>query len=240
MRTTPDQVRMILIDPKRVELGQYNRLPHLLTQVVTSPKKAANALLWAVREMERRYDLLSEVGVRDIIGYNEAFDRGDLSGEQSETLRKTAGVWASSGLKGSDELAAADITFPRLPYIIIVVDELNDLMMVAARDVEDSICRIAQMAPRRGNPPGHRHPAAVGERDHRGDQGQRARPVGVRRVFAGGQPGHSRPTGCRAPGGPRRHAAVGREHLDRPADPGILGHRGRGARRRGPLAPAGP
>ncbi len=146
MRTTPDQVRMILIDPKRVELGQYNRLPHLLTQVVTSPKKAANALLWAVREMERRYDLLSEVGVRDIIGYNEAFDRGDLSGEQSETLRKTAGVWASSGLKGSDELAAADITFPRLPFIIIVVDELNDLMMVAARDVEDSICRIAQMA----------------------------------------------------------------------------------------------
>ena len=78
MRSTPDQVRMILVDPKRVELGQYNRLPHLLTQVVTNPKKAANALSWAVREMERRYDLLSEVGFRDIDGYNAAFDRGDL------------------------------------------------------------------------------------------------------------------------------------------------------------------
>ncbi|MEZ5266811.1 MAG: FtsK/SpoIIIE domain-containing protein [Acidimicrobiales bacterium] len=91
MRSTPDQVRMILIDPKRVELGQYNRLPHLLTQVVTNPKKAANALNWAVREMERRYDLLSEVGVRDITGYNAAYDRGDLQGERSETLAKSLG-----------------------------------------------------------------------------------------------------------------------------------------------------
>ena len=69
-RATPDQVRFILIDPKRVELGQYNDLPHLLTQVVVDPKKAANALSWAVTEMERRYDLLAEVGQRDITGYN--------------------------------------------------------------------------------------------------------------------------------------------------------------------------
>ena len=78
MRATPDQVRIILVDPKRVELGQYNGLPHLLTQVVVDPKKAANALAWAVKEMERRYDLLAEYGVRDITGYNEAFDAGDL------------------------------------------------------------------------------------------------------------------------------------------------------------------
>ncbi|MEJ5254157.1 MAG: DNA translocase FtsK 4TM domain-containing protein [Acidimicrobiales bacterium] len=123
MRSTPDQVRMILIDPKRVELGQYNRLPHLLTGVVTNPKKAANALAWAVREMERRYDLLSEVGFRDINGYNAAYDRGELV---------------------SDEPGAPP--YERLPYILVVVDELNDLMMVAARDVEESICRIAQMA----------------------------------------------------------------------------------------------
>src|SRR4029077_6499818 len=84
MRSTPDQVRMILVDPKRVELGQYNKLPHLLTQVVTNPKKAANALSWAVREMERRYDVLSEVGVRDITGYNAAFDRGDLQPQPGE------------------------------------------------------------------------------------------------------------------------------------------------------------
>lgn len=123
MRTTPDEVRMILVDPKRVELGQYNRLPHLLTQVVTNPKKAANALAWAVREMERRYDLLSEVGFRDINGYNAAFDRGDLRDDPD-----------------------GDVRYERLPYILVVVDELNDLMMVAARDVEESICRIAQMA----------------------------------------------------------------------------------------------
>ncbi len=123
MRCTPDQVRLILIDPKRVELGQYNRLPHLLTQVVTNPKKAANALTWAVREMERRYDLLSEIGFRDINGYNAAYDRGELYRDPSE-----------------------GVEYQRLPYILIVVDELNDLMMVAARDVEESICRIAQMA----------------------------------------------------------------------------------------------
>jgi DNA segregation ATPase FtsK/SpoIIIE, S-DNA-T family len=123
MRTTPDQVRLILIDPKQVEMGQYNRLPHLLTQPVTNPKKAANALSWAVKEMERRYDLLSEVGFRDITGYNAAYDRGELKAEP-----------------GSDK------HYERLPFIVVVVDELNDLMMVAARDVEESITRIAQKA----------------------------------------------------------------------------------------------
>jgi S-DNA-T family DNA segregation ATPase FtsK/SpoIIIE len=123
MRATPEQVRMILIDPKRVELGQYNGVPHLLTPVVVNPKKAANALQWAVHEMERRYDLLAEVGVRDIGGYNAAFDRGELTPEPG-----------------------TDTVYNRLPFILLVVDELNDLMMVAARDVEESICRIAQMA----------------------------------------------------------------------------------------------
>ena len=122
MRSTPDQVRMILVDPKRVEMGQYNRLPHLLTEVVTNPKKAANALAWAVREMERRYDLLAEVGFRDITGYNAAFDRGDLD--------PTPSGWADAGVE-----------YHRLPFILVVVDELADLMMVAARDVEESICR---------------------------------------------------------------------------------------------------
>lgn len=139
MRSTPDQVRMILIDPKRVELGQYNKLPHLLTQVVTNPKKAANALAWAVREMERRYDLLAEVGFRDINGYNAAFDRGDLN--------QPAGLFEGDVEDEGEVVVRSDgPTYERLPYIIIVVDELNDLMMVAARDVEDSICRIAQMA----------------------------------------------------------------------------------------------
>jgi S-DNA-T family DNA segregation ATPase FtsK/SpoIIIE len=130
MRTTPEQVKLILIDPKQVEMGQYNRLPHLLTQPVTNPKKAANALQWACKEMDRRYDVLSEVGFRDIGGYNAAYDRGDLQGDDVAGL--DPGVEARP--------------FERMPYIVVVVDELNDLMMVAARDVEESITRIAQKA----------------------------------------------------------------------------------------------
>ncbi|HSH11487.1 MAG TPA: DNA translocase FtsK, partial [Ilumatobacter sp.] len=126
MRTTPDQVRLILVDPKQVEMGQYARLPHLLTQPVTNPKKAANALGWAVKEMERRYDVLSAVGFRDITGYNAAFDRGEVE--------------PPPGVDPDDS------PYEHMPYIVVVVDELNDLMMVAARDVEESITRIAQKA----------------------------------------------------------------------------------------------
>jgi len=126
MRSTPDQVRLILVDPKRVELTQYQGLPHLLTEVVTDPKKAANALAWAVREMERRYDLLSEVGVRDLDGYNSSVDEGKFA--------------PRPGPDGESQ------EYQRLSYIVVVLDELADLMMVAARDVEESICRIAQKA----------------------------------------------------------------------------------------------
>ena len=127
MRTTPEEVRLILVDPKRVELGQYNNVPHLLTEVVTNPKKAANALDWAVREMEMRYDLLADVAVRDITGYNAMYDRGDLP-------------------TADDPDPDTGKAYERLPFIVVVVDELADLMMVAARDVETSICRLAQMA----------------------------------------------------------------------------------------------
>jgi S-DNA-T family DNA segregation ATPase FtsK/SpoIIIE len=142
MRATPDQVRLILIDPKRVELGQYNGLPHLLTQVVVDPKKAANALAWAVKEMERRYDLLAEVGMRDITGFNTAFDRGELDQQEEAFRARNRGVLADDGAADG----AVEPRYQRLPFVLIVVDELNDLMMVAARDVEDSVCRIAQMA----------------------------------------------------------------------------------------------
>src|SRR5690606_11311877 len=129
MRSTPDQVRMILVDPKMVEMGQYERVPHLLTSVVTDPKKAANALSWAVREMERRYELLFKLGFRDITEYNEAHDAGELE----------------AGLGEVDD-DGDPLEYQRLSYILVVIDELADLMMVAARDVEDSICRIAQKA----------------------------------------------------------------------------------------------
>jgi S-DNA-T family DNA segregation ATPase FtsK/SpoIIIE len=118
MRTHPDDVRVIMVDPKRVELGQYNGVPHLLTRVITNPKKANDALKWAVAEMDRRYDLLADAKVRDIEGYRAKLDGGGLDPEG----------------------------FDRFPYIVILIDELNDLMLVAGREVEESIVRIAQMA----------------------------------------------------------------------------------------------
>ena len=118
MRARPEDVRLIMVDPKRVELGQYNGVPHLLTRVITKPKKALEALQWAVGEMERRYELLADSGVRDITGYREKHDAGDLDPSR----------------------------FDRFPYVVVIVDELNDLMMVAGRDVESAIVRIAQMA----------------------------------------------------------------------------------------------
>ena len=122
-RARPDQVRMILIDPKRVELNHFAGVPHLLTPVVTVPKKAASALGWVVREMEMRYEMLAHSGMRNLEFYNDAVSKG-------EVVKRT-----------DDEPDPHE-----LPYILVVVDELSDLMMVAPRDVEAAICRIAQMA----------------------------------------------------------------------------------------------
>jgi len=124
-RATPDDVRMILIDPKRLELGMYEEIPHLLTPVVVDPKKAANALRWAVHEMEERYKTLAAEGVRNIEQYN----------------RNIRLVLEEGGNSSKDPDA------PRpLPFIVVVIDELADLMMVASNEVEESIARLAQMA----------------------------------------------------------------------------------------------
>ncbi|HET9672932.1 MAG TPA: DNA translocase FtsK 4TM domain-containing protein [Actinomycetota bacterium] len=123
MRTTPEDVRLVLVDPKRVELSHFGDVPHLLSPVIVHPKRAAEALQWLVREMETRYELLVTVGVRDIDSYEE--------GLREDTLRIPPGM---------------EETFEHLPFIVVVIDELADLMMVAPRDVEDAICRIAQMA----------------------------------------------------------------------------------------------
>ena len=124
-RATPDEVRLIMIDPKRLELGMYEDIPHLLTPVVVDPKQAANALRWAVREMEERYKTLAAEGVRNI----EQFNRNlKLAHEEQGAGPRTAQP-------------------PKpLPFIIVVIDELADLMMVAGNEVEESICRLAQMA----------------------------------------------------------------------------------------------
>jgi S-DNA-T family DNA segregation ATPase FtsK/SpoIIIE len=116
-KATPEEVKLLMIDPKMVELATYNGIPHLVNPVVTDPKKAATALRWAVREMERRYALFAQAEARDITRYNKLFadkDRG--SGEKP------------------------------LPLIVVIIDELADLMMVAPADVEDAVCRLAQMA----------------------------------------------------------------------------------------------
>ena len=143
IRATPDQVRFILIDPKRVELGQYNDLPHLLTQVVVDPKKAANALAGRSTEMERRYDLLAEVGHARHHRLQRRRSTAVSCAEYEEAYRLR--------MQGTDDEVDEDddaqiARSPAPPFILIVVDELNDLMMVAARDVEESVCRIAQMA----------------------------------------------------------------------------------------------
>ena len=126
-RATPAEVRMILIDPKRVELNIYEDVPHLLTRVVTDPKRAKDALDWAVAEMERRYEVLALYGHRNLDGYNDAVRAGTL---------RTPGVLQIDTTPEPETM----------PYIVVVIDELADLMMVAPRDVESAICRIAQMA----------------------------------------------------------------------------------------------
>jgi S-DNA-T family DNA segregation ATPase FtsK/SpoIIIE len=123
-RATPEDVRLIMIDPKRLELGMYEEIPHLLTPVVVDPKQAANALTWAVREMEERYKTLAAEGVRNIDQYNRNIRAAAL-----------------------ERPATSDEPLPRpLPYIVVVIDELADLMMVARSEVEESVARLAQMA----------------------------------------------------------------------------------------------
>ena len=135
-RATPDEVRLILIDPKRLELGMYEDIPHLLTPVVVEPKLAANALRWAVHEMEERYKQLAALGVRNLEQYNRDVRR-QLQERSPRT--RTAKAASSSG-DGSDET-------PRpLPAIVLAIDELADLMMIARNEVEESIARLAQMA----------------------------------------------------------------------------------------------
>jgi S-DNA-T family DNA segregation ATPase FtsK/SpoIIIE len=144
-RATPEDARIIMIDPKMLELSIYEGIPHLLLQVVTDPKKAALALGWAVREMERRYKLMSDKGVRNIEGYNKK-----IAKEEKEKAAKDQTVGAVDAAAeeppGIEPAEGEELEHGHLPYIVVIVDELADLMMVAGREIEESIARLAQMA----------------------------------------------------------------------------------------------
>jgi S-DNA-T family DNA segregation ATPase FtsK/SpoIIIE len=151
-KAPPDDVKFLMIDPKRLELSAYERIPHLLHPVVVNPKKASLVLRWAVEEMERRYEAISELGVKGIDAYNRLIDKARSGkGKMAPAARreKTGEGWddAGEGFRTASANPAADIADrQKLPYLVIVIDELADLMMVAQRNVEESLARLAQMA----------------------------------------------------------------------------------------------
>jgi DNA segregation ATPase FtsK/SpoIIIE, S-DNA-T family len=141
-RLRPDQCKLIMVDPKMLELSVYDAIPHLLTPVVTDPKKAVVALKWAVREMEERYKRMSKLGVRNIDGYNARIAEAKLKGD---TLTRTVHTGYDRE-SGEAIYEKEELELEPLPYVVVVVDEMADLMMVAGKDIEGAIQRLAQMA----------------------------------------------------------------------------------------------
>ncbi len=142
----PDEVKLLLIDPKVLELQVYDGIPHLIRPVITDPKSAARGLTWVVQEMERRYRLLAEHGVRSIDAYNRKVAEEQQRSRSFKPLKKKAKSSASSDDDESTSNDASETPLTPLPYIVVVIDEFADLMMVAPKEVEDRIARLAQMA----------------------------------------------------------------------------------------------
>ena len=200
-----------MVDPKMLELSVYDGIPHLLTPVVTDPKKAVVALKWAVREMEDRYKKMSKVGVRNIDGFNARVAEAAANGRGDHP-------------DGADRLRQGDrrsvyeqeeMSLSILPYIVVVVDEMADLMMVAGKDIEGAIQRLAQMARAAGIHLIMATQRPLGRRHHRHHQSQFPDPHLVPGDEQDRQPHHPGRTGRRAAARPGRHALHGgrRAHL---------------------------
>ncbi|MFL6806669.1 MAG: DNA translocase FtsK, partial [Xanthobacteraceae bacterium] len=140
-RLPPDQCRFIMIDPKMLELSVYDGIPHLLAPVVTDPKKAIVALKWTVREMEDRYRRMSKIGVRNVAGYNERAAEAVAKGEHFERTVQTGFDEAGRATYESEKIRPEP-----MPYLVVIIDEVADLMMVAGKDIEGAVQRLAQMA----------------------------------------------------------------------------------------------
>ncbi|MFM2278050.1 MAG: hypothetical protein RLZZ444_281, partial [Pseudomonadota bacterium] len=141
-RMTPEQCRLIMIDPKMLELSVYDGIPHLLSPVVTDPKKAVVALKWTVREMEERYKKMSKIGVRNIDGFNT---RVNQAHEKGEVITRTVQT-GFDRQTGEAIYETEEFDLQPLPYIVVIIDEMADLMMVAGKDIEGAVQRLAQMA----------------------------------------------------------------------------------------------
>jgi S-DNA-T family DNA segregation ATPase FtsK/SpoIIIE len=142
-KLTPAECRFIMIDPKMLELSVYDGIPHLLAPVVTDPKKAVVALNWVVKEMESRYRLLSQLGVRSISGYNEKISEAKASGEKLERIVQT-GFDPGTGKPILEKIPCA---MEYLSLIVVIVDEMADLMLVAGKDIESSVQRFTLLWP---------------------------------------------------------------------------------------------
>jgi S-DNA-T family DNA segregation ATPase FtsK/SpoIIIE len=218
-RLRPEQCRLIMVDPKMLELSVYDGIPHLLTPVVTDPKKAVVALKWAVREMEERYKKMSKLGVRNIDGYNARLAEAKAKGEKlSRTVHTGYDKESGEAIYEREEL-----DLESLPLIVVIVDEMADLMMVAGKDIEGAVQRLAQMA-------------SVGRRHHRHDQGEFSDPDLLPGHFQDRQPDHSRRAGRRAAPRSGRHALHGGRRADKPGARAFLLRRGS---RKGRPAPQG-
>ena len=213
-RMSPQQCRLIMIDPKMLELSVYDGIPHLLSPVVTDPRKAVVALKWAVKEMEDRYRKMSKMGVRGVEAFN---DRVRKAKDKGEVLKRTVqtGFDRETGKPVYEDEA---LEFEAMPFIVVVVDEMADLMMVSGKEIEGAIQRLAQMARAAGI-----HLIAATQRpsrgrDHRHHQGELPHPHFLPGHIQDRQPHHPGRTGRRAAAGPGRHAVHGgrRPHPPRP------------------------